>query len=228
MTSARATPSPPPREAPLGRMLWLAFEFVALFGVGPLLHYAGVFRPPLLLVLWGAGIAALLWLWRDGTFDRASLWRLSGTGRYVGPMLARWAVATAAVGVLTLVFMPERFLWLPLNRPGLWLMVMVFYPVVSVFMQGVVYRSLLFHRYRELFPTPTTMVPAAAAAFAFGHVIFHNGLAVVLTAIGGVIFALTYQRTRSGLLASLEHALYGNMLFTVGPGVYLVLRLSGG
>ncbi len=218
----------PTREASLGRTLWLAGEFLALFGAGPLLHFAGVVRPPLLLVLWVLGVGMLVYLWRDAAFDRGSLWRLGGTGRFVAPMLLRWGIATLVVAVMTLVFMPERFLWLPLNRPGLWIMVMVLYPIVSVLMQGVMYRSFLFHRYRELFPTPTTMVPAAAAAFAFGHIIFQNPLAVALTAVGGLLFALTYHRTRSGLFASIEHALYGNMLFTLGPGTYLVLRVSGG
>lgn len=216
----------PPGGATLGRTLWLAAEFVALFGAGPLLYYADILRPPLLLTLWALGLASLILLWRDPTFDRPSLWRLRGTGRHVAPMIGRWVIAAIAVAGLTAVFLPDRFLWLPANRPGLWVLVMVFYPVVSVLMQGVFYRSFLFHRYRDLFPTPTTMLPAAAAAFAFGHVIFQNWLAVALTAIGGVLFAVTYHRTKSGLFASLEHALYGNMLFTVGPGVYLVMAFS--
>ncbi|MBM4109364.1 MAG: CPBP family intramembrane metalloprotease [Phycisphaerae bacterium] len=226
MPTQPAPTDPRPRDASLGRTLWLAAEFVALFAVGPLLHYAGVLRPPLLLVIWVIGLAALALLWHDPTFDRRSLWRLGGTGGRVGAMLGRWAVATLGVAGLTAVFLPDRFLWLPMNRPGLWLLVMALYPIVSVLMQGVVYRSFLFHRYRDLFPTPTTMIPAASAAFAFGHVIFHNWLAVALTAVGGVLFALTYHRTRSGLFASMEHVLYGNMLFTVGPGVYLVMALS--
>ena len=43
---------------------------------------------------------------------------------------------------------------------------------------------------------------------------------VVLTAIGGWFFATTYARTRSLWLASFEHALYGQLVFTVGLGQY--------
>jgi hypothetical protein len=40
----------------------------------------------------------------------------------------------------------------------------------------------------------------------------------VLTLIGGWLFARRYQRTRSLLAASVEHALYGVLAFTVGLG----------
>jgi hypothetical protein len=41
---------------------------------------------------------------------------------------------------------------------------------------------------------------------------------VLLTLAGGWLFARRYQRTRSLLAASVEHALYGVLAFTVGLG----------
>jgi hypothetical protein len=47
---------------------------------------------------------------------------------------------------------------------------------------------------------------------------FKNTLVLFLTFLGGVLFALTYNKTRSTLLVSIEHAIYGSWLFTVGMG----------
>jgi hypothetical protein len=227
------SPAPPARlttEPPVstGRTLYLAAEFLALFAAGPVLHYAGVVRPPLFLVLWGLGIGALVWLWRDRGFDRASLWRLEGFAGHMRPIVVRWLAATAAVTAFTALYKPELLLRFPLERTGLWVMVVCLYPVFSVIPQGLFWRSFMQHRYRGLFPTPASMIPASAAAFSFGHIIFQNWLAVVLTAVGGVLFALTYSRTRSGLIASIEHAMYGTMVFTVGLGAYLVAKFIPG
>ena len=39
--------------------------------------------------------------------------------------------------------------------------------------------------------------------------------------IGGVIFTATLLRRKSGLLADIEHALYGDLAFTLGLGVWI-------
>jgi membrane protease YdiL (CAAX protease family) len=46
-----------------------------------------------------------------------------------------------------------------------------------------------------------------------------------ITIIGGVIFAITFLRTRSLLLTSIEHALYGSWLFTAGMGEMLAFPM---
>jgi CAAX protease family protein len=54
-------------------------------------------------------------------------------------------------------------------------------------------------------------VPGAAATC--------NRLAAIpLAAVAGLLFASTYERSRSTLLVSIEHALYGDVVFTVGLG----------
>jgi membrane protease YdiL (CAAX protease family) len=44
---------------------------------------------------------------------------------------------------------------------------------------------------------------------------------LAFTFIGGILFAYTYQKTKSTLLVSIEHAIYGCWLFTVGMGTML-------
>ena len=54
--------------------------------------------------------------------------------------------------------------------------------------------------------------------FCFAHIFVLNWVAPFLGFFGGIIFARTYSKTRSLLLVSIEHALYGNTLFLLGLG----------
>jgi len=97
---------------------------------------------------------------------------------------------------------------------------MIAYPLVSVYPQGLVLRAFLMHRYRPLFRSRWTRIAVSAVAFSFMHIILRNPVAVGLTLIGGVLFADTHLRSRSLVVSSVEHAMYGCLLFTVGWGRY--------
>jgi membrane protease YdiL (CAAX protease family) len=216
--------SPAPRkDAGLGRTLYLALEFLTLFGAGPALWYAGVVRPHLFVVLIGFGLATLLLLRRDRAFERAQFLNLEGVRKGIGPVLARFVLLGVLLTGTVCLFAPDQLFILVRKQPGLWLAIMILYPLFSVYPQEIIYRTFLFHRYRDLFPGKLMMIAASAAAFGFAHVILRNELAVLLTIIGGVLFAHTYQRSRSTLLAVIEHALYGNLLFTIGLGASFYL-----
>jgi CAAX protease family protein len=60
-----------------------------------------------------------------------------------------------------------------------------------------------------------------AIVFSLGHIFFRNTLVLVLTFFGGLLFAYTFSKTKSTLLVSIEHAIYGCWLFTVGMGSML-------
>jgi membrane protease YdiL (CAAX protease family) len=94
----------------------------------------------------------------------------------------------------------------------------------------VIYRVFVMHRYRSLLPLDGrkqewALICLSAFTFSFMHIVFRNPVAVVLTLIGGVIFARRQMRTRSLFVSSLEHALYGCFLFTVGLGDFFYARL---
>lgn len=61
-------------------------------------------------------------------------------------------------------------------------------------------------------------IGASALAFGWMHLVYGNLVAIGLTLAGGWYFADTYAKTGSLRLATLEHALYGNLLFTIGLG----------
>lgn len=84
------------------------------------------------------------------------------------------------------------------------------------------------HRYGPAFGNGVANVAASAAAFGYAHIIFGTAIAVVLTVVAGWVFARRYQRTRSLLTASVEHALYGVLAFTAGLGDLFYHGAAGG
>jgi membrane protease YdiL (CAAX protease family) len=76
------------------------------------------------------------------------------------------------------------------------------------------------HRYAPLFATPAARVLASAVAFGMAHVILQNWIAPTFSLVGGALFAWTYERTGSGLVAAVQHAAFGCTLFTLGLGWY--------
>ena len=99
-------------------------------------------------------------------------------------------------------------------------MVVLFYPLLSVIPQEIIFRSFFFRRYEQLFNTPNKIILFSGLAFGWVHILLLNWVAVIFSAVGGIIFASTYNRTKSLALTCLEHALYGCFIFTIGLGFY--------
>src|SRR5215472_6991428 len=103
-------------------------------------------------------------------------------------MLAGFAVLGALIVAAVVWLAPEDLFDLVRHRPRLWLLVMVFYPVASVYPQEIIYRAFFFHRYGALFPTDAGRIVASAAVFAIGHVFFRRPwIAMTLTFVGGLL-----------------------------------------
>lgn len=146
-------------------------------------------------------------------------WNTAPLEHYAPPILGLFAAA-AVIGI-TLVLRygsPGLFLNFPRSNPRLWSAVMMLYPILSVYPQGIVYRAFVFDRYRDLFGPPWAIVLASAFAFTYVHIVFHNKLALILTGLGGILFGIRFLQTGSLFVTSFEHSLYGCFLFTVGVG----------
>lgn len=135
-------------------------------------------------------------------------------------ILKRFVPAAILLTGLTLWFKPEMFLGFIRERPLWWAIVMVAYPVLSVVPQEIIFRSFFFARYRHIFRGHWAMIIASGVMFGAAHLIFQNHVAPLLCLVGGILFAHTYDKHRSLLLVSLEHALYGCFIFTLGLGRY--------
>ncbi|GIF47368.1 CAAX prenyl protease-like protein [Asanoa ferruginea] len=202
------------RHPPLAR----GVEFGALFFVA-VGGYALLGSPgspiPVLLVFGGL---ALWWLRRQPDFDRRDLWRREALRPALRPVLLTWAAA-AVVGIgAVAVIRPDHLFDLPRESPWIWLAVVIFYPLLSVYPQELLFRAFLLHRYAPVFGTGWAAAAASAVAFGFAHIILGSFWSVLLTLAGGWLFARRFQRTRSLLVASVEHSLYGVLAFTIGLG----------
>ncbi|HEX9826890.1 MAG TPA: type II CAAX endopeptidase family protein [Flavobacteriaceae bacterium] len=107
------------------------------------------------------------------------------------------------------------------NKPKLWIFILFIYSIFSVYPQELIYRTFFFQRYQVLFSNEKLFLFLNAIVFSLGHIFFKNALVMVLTFLGGILFALTFNKTKSTLLVSIEHAIYGSWLFTVGMGSML-------
>ena len=198
----------------------LAAEMAALFIVIPLLFYYRVLpnQPiPFLLLI---ALAAYLFLRRDPSFDRRHLWKFSGVRQGLKPVLIRAAVQCTLIGLGVWLFLPDRLFSFVRRAPVFWAVVMMLYPLVSVYPQEVFFRAFFFHRYRRLLGQGMATVVASAVLFGFVHIVFGNWIAILLSGAGGLLFARTYLHSGSLALTCIEHALYGNFIFTIGLGEF--------
>jgi membrane protease YdiL (CAAX protease family) len=161
----------------------------------------------------GCGVALAL----DSTFPRRELLDVAAARKDIGFVLGRTLITWVALVVVTVLVAPDRLFAFPRTNPSLWAAVMVVYPV-SAYAQEIVFRTFFFHRYAGLFRRPGAAVVASGLVFGWAHIVVNNLAAVGLSALAGLLFASTYYRSRSTLLVSIEHALYGDFVFTVGLG----------
>jgi uncharacterized protein len=191
-------------------------EFLLLFFVDPTLFAYTRHRIPAIPALWAVMAYCLFIMLRDPRFGRERLWDTSGLRYYTLPILSLFAFVVAIGIPLVLRYAPGTFLDFPRSNPLLWSLVMVLYPVLSVYPQGIIYRAFVFSRYRDLFGPAWVIVLVSATAFAYVHIVFRNPLALVLAFLAGLLFAGRYLQTGSLLVSSFEHALYGCAIFTIG------------
>lgn len=135
------------------------------------------------------------------------------------------AIKLIAIIVITLLYMSvfdsKNLFIVLLNKPLLWIVILFVYSLFSVYPQELIYRTFFFQRYRSLFNHEMLFILINAALFSLAHIFFKNALVMFLTFVGGILFAITYRATKSTLLVSIEHAVYGCWLFTVGMGEML-------
>ncbi len=212
-------------KKPASQLLLVAELILVFVGIPSLLalRFRGIPPIPVLLVIATAGF---LLLRADGLFERDRLFALPGENLRF--LILRSIGLCVLLGVLVATLAPERLFDFPRRDPLLWILVLLLYPALSVYPQELLFRAFFFHRYRPLFRNDMSMVLASAAVFGFVHIIFGNWISVGLCAVGGVFFGITYLQTRSVLASSIEHAILGDFLFTIGLGEFFIHSASVG
>lgn len=206
--------------------LRLGLEFALLYLALPVAF--ALFAPPdaIWLAMAMITVVAALLLQATPGFRWRSLW--SGITRRDIRIILGFAILVTGVAVALVAFTsPAALFWLPRNQPGLWLTILLLYPLISVLPQELAYRALFFARYDSLFPTPAIGIAVNGACFALAHLFLWNTPAIVLSAFGGMAFAWACRLRRSFPLAWALHAVAGGILFSAGAGVYFYHGLAG-
>jgi hypothetical protein len=217
----------------MNKRTWLAIECVILFGGLPigltLLQLRGGF-PFFPILLLFVAITLIITL-RDPDLSL----RPPSIPVALPQFCLRIAGVAAVLFIAAAVFTPDRFLYLPRERPGLWLLILLLYPLLSVAPQEFLYRTFFMQRYVPLFGHGIGMFWANALLFGWGHVFFLNPVAPVLSLLGGMLLTRTWQKTGSFTWVCIEHALYGQLVFTSGLGrwfhvgsIQAIQTMSGG
>jgi hypothetical protein len=196
-------------------------ELAALYVAVPLIVYVLAARQSVPLVALTALIAAaiVLFLGLDPSFSWKRLFGTAIPTVQLVRILAMFLPLGGVIAAYAFMAMPQDFLALPRRRPDVWLAVMIFYPLVSVTAQEIMFRVFFLHRYGALFEGRLAFaVLLNAALFAFAHIVFASWITIFISFAGGLIFAWRYLTARSFWAVVLEHSLYGNLIFTVGLG----------
>lgn len=131
-------------------------------------------------------------------------------------------VKLSIIAVLTITYMlftaKSDLFHVLYRRPKLWVVILFLYALFSAYPQELIYRTLYFQRYENLFKSRPFFIFLNAIVFSLAHIFYRNLLVLLITFLGGILFALTYDKTKSTLMVSIEHAIYGCWLFTVGMG----------
>lgn len=193
-------------------------ELALVFGALP--PVLGFLCPPAtwIFALWALALAAAWVLHRRrepgepaaATPPLAGLWRI----------VVRFAVLAAVLVASVWWAQPEALFSLPRQRPALWLLILLLYPLLSVWPQELLFRRWFFQRYGAMLGFNVGLLVVNSLAFGWAHVVLRNPVAILLTVGGGWLFADTYRRSGSLALVCLEHALYGGLVFTVGLGPF--------
>ncbi len=203
----------------MNNRVWLALECAILFIGLPALTLLLDGRMLVFGLLWAASFLGLYWMWRH---DRTELF-IRPSGVQLKTMLAQFAILGVLLVGIGWLLVPERFFSLPLERPGLFTMICLFYPLLSALPQEILYRAFFFAHYKSLFPDERVRIALSAIGFSLAHLVFANFVALSLALLGGALFAWRYNQTKSLPLAVLEHSLYGLLIFAIGLGWYFFL-----
>jgi len=195
----------------------LAIEALLMYIGLPILFYFDWLPVPKLLVLLLVAAYCGYQLWQDSNFGKGLL-RRSKNQQISRTILLRSVVIAILIAAIVWLIQPDQLFYLPTHRPVLWMVIMVLYPILSALPQEFIYRTYFFYRFDDLMTLKYSTVIVSALAFSFLHIVYHNWMAVVLSFVAGLLFGTTYLQTKSLFWVTVEHAIYGCLVFTIGLG----------
>lgn len=203
---------------------YLIGELIILF-VGIPIVLALDFQPIFKVIIGLIGIVYCIWVaFKTKLISKKSLFEINFKENWTRLLLSFIIVASSSTFFLYVV-QPENLFIVVKNNPSLWIFILCFYSIFSVYPQELLYRSFFFERYQHLFRKSYYLIWTNILIFPLAHLFFNNGFVLIVTFVGGMLFTSTYFRTKSVLFTSIEHAIYGGWLFTVGMGEMLAFPM---
>lgn len=174
---------------------------------------------PVFIALSPVLVLILIALAADRSFSLAREFSRGFSLAQLASILGIFAVGGGALAWYVAQYHPAWFMELPRQRPQTYWRIMLLYPLMSVLVQELVYRTFFFHRYGLLFGRAWWLaILANAVAFGFGHIVIGNAFAIYGTMALGLLLAWRYAMTRSFWAVFIEHELWGALVFTIGLG----------
>ncbi|MGD8426635.1 MAG: CPBP family intramembrane metalloprotease [Balneolaceae bacterium] len=195
----------------------LVTETLLMYIALPLMCYLDWLPIPKILALLLVTAYCGYRLWQDPANARVLLGRPKERQISKSILLRSLAVTVILIALIGII-QPTQFFSLIKQRPVLWIVVMVLYPILSALPQEFIYRTYFFHQYAELISLKYGTVIVSALAFSFMHIVYDNWWAVILSFGAGLMLGITYERTESLFWVTVEHAIYGWLIFTLGMG----------
>ncbi len=124
-----------------------------------------------------------------------------------------------------IIFDRDNLFNLPRGNFWVWILLCLFYPVFSAYIQEVIYRTFLFRRYKKLFVRKSSLILASGISFSFVHIVYYSPVSIILTLVAGLYLAYVYVKTGSVMFTAILHGLYGILVFTIGLGQYFWLDM---
>ena len=199
--------------------LKLKLEFIWLFLILPvsfLFDYPVVLKTVFTVVSFGF---IFVYLWKNKAFSFRVLphfWK-----PFMKTTIVRFFIIDLLITIFTYVYYNELFFKVLLVNPKLWVLILFVYCFFSVTFQELIYRTFFFKRYQVLFSNKKAIILVNALVFSLAHIFLKSSLVLILTFVGGILFSITYFKSKSTTLVCIEHAIYGFWLFTAGLGQLL-------
>ncbi len=200
---------------------YIALEFLILCVLIPALIIYYTWAPLMFRFLYGGALYAFIILKLTDGRRFKTLWNWQAVSwNNLKPILIRLGFACIGMVMFLIWYDPDRLFSLLYERPSFVPVLLVAYPILSAFPQELVFCTFFFARYHIFFKTEKRLIVASAIVFAYAHILYINPVAPALSLLGGLVFAMTYAKTKSLALVTIEHGLYGNALFLIGLGWY--------
>jgi membrane protease YdiL (CAAX protease family) len=199
------------------RKLRLRAEALALYGALPLAIAVLMPASTMFPALFAATALGLVLLHLTPGFRWSELRYGAVPWRLVAGFAAAAFACALAVSWVTTGGRPFAF---AAGNPGLLLLILAFYPVLSALPQELVFRPLWFRRYGALLPGGPAGIVLNAAVFAFAHLMYWSWIVAAMSFAGGLAFAWAYRVRGSFPLAVVLHAVAGQIVFLLGLGMF--------